>query len=65
MQREFVNELGNKISMSVTRSPGTMASVGRVTIKMVGPKSTSENIITQKEARVLHEMLSNMFRRAL
>ena len=65
MQRVFVNEMGNKIAISVTRSPGTMASVGRVTIKMVGPKSTAENIITQKEARILHEMLSEMFRRAL
>jgi hypothetical protein len=65
MQREFVNELDNKISMSVTRTPGTMMAVGRATIKIVGPKSTSENIITQMEARILHEMLSQMFRRAL
>ena len=65
MEKVFVNELGNRISISVTRSPGTMLAAGRVTIKMVGPKSTSENIVTQKEARVLHAMLSEMFRRAL
>lgn len=65
MQRELINELGNKIVVSVTRTPGTMLTPGRVTIKMTGPKSVSENIITQKEALVLTKMLGEMFRRAL
>ena len=65
MEKVFVNELGNRISISVIRSPGTMLAPGRVTIKMTGPKSVSENIITQKEALVLTKMLGEMFRRAL
>ena len=65
MQTVFINEMGSRIEVSVTRTPGTMLTHGRVTIKIIGPKSVSENIITQKEALVLTKMLGEMFRRAL
>lgn len=41
---QFVNELGNKIEISIDIAPND-----EISIKMIGPTSETENIITKKE----------------
>lgn len=64
MLKTFKNELGNKITISLAKAPDVRGAK-QITIKMVGPKSTAENTITEQEAKVLWQMLSDVFRRNL
>lgn len=49
--KTFINEKGNKITVSVRKSKKA------VKVKMTGPKSTMTNNITPEEARVLKNLL--------
>jgi hypothetical protein len=59
--RQFVNEIGNRIRVSVeeTKDTGVTESTGKksefdaVRIVMTGPTSTSENTVTRQEAQEL------------
>lgn len=54
----FVNELGNQIVVDVSTAPPDDAIACQlVTVKLLGPTSVSENIITIEEARKLHGVL--------
>lgn len=57
---EITNELGNHITAEVKQS-----GEHEVTVTLTGPKSTSENIITTKEARLLQRLLNRYFRGGL
>lgn len=50
----FVNELGNEIRAAVVRS--TEDALG-VFVVLQGPHSVSTNVITWREAEVLHNLL--------
>jgi hypothetical protein len=64
----FTNEIGNTIRIIVeqTRDTGTSASDGEshvfdaIKIVVIGPTSTSENTLTRREARVLHDCLGRV-----
>lgn len=47
----FTNELGNRIRIQVERSDTD------ITIRVIGPMSESENVLTPLEAARLHETL--------
>lgn len=51
IERKFINELGNKIYIKVSKEKD------KVIIIIKGPKSTSENIITYKEAKQLKSIM--------
>lgn len=53
----FKNELGNTIRGSVTSAP-TEKGAQMVNIRLAGPKSVSENIVTEMEARELVKLIS-------
>lgn len=50
-KKTFINEKGNKISVSVTKKGES------VTVSMVGPKSKTTNKITAMEAKILKGLL--------
>ena len=52
MRKTFENEKGNKITISVNKS-----KKGSVNVRIIGPKSMSENILTSKEAKILKKLL--------
>jgi hypothetical protein len=54
-KKTFVNELGNRITVS-----GRNLSALEVNYKLVGPKSTADHTITKKEASVLCEILTRL-----
>ena len=51
----FVNEIGNLITITVQRQ-----EKGEVRIIISGPTSTTENTVTEREARVLMQQLSSV-----
>jgi hypothetical protein len=51
-QKAFINELGNPIVVTVED-----AVDGQVLVALEGPTSTGEEIITLKEAKVMHDLL--------
>lgn len=53
--KRFTNELGNEITVKVTKKG--IDGVEGIFISIEGPTSLSENHITKKEAVVLLEML--------
>jgi len=55
VKSNFVNELGNKISINIRQVKDNIILV------MKGPKSISENIITKKEAKELFKSLKTFF----
>jgi len=56
----FKNELGNKIEIRITKEPKNF-----VKIIMVGPYSTSSNLITRLEAEMLEKELSKFLKNSL
>ena len=64
MERKFTNEMGNAITASITRGPNLQSPRGvvkQLNVKLIGPKSTSENIITMQEAHEIWRMLGYVF----
>jgi hypothetical protein len=57
---DFTNELGNNISISI-ETEDAAKNVAGVNIKIIGPTSMSENIITVQEAKVLQKLLNDYF----
>lgn len=55
--KTFTNERGNKITASATR-----ASKDQITVKLVGPKSTVTNKITDKEGSVLRALMGKVIK---
>ena len=55
---EFKNELGNDIAIGIKLDKNEEDSFDSINITIEGPTSTSENIITRKEAEVLLDLLS-------
>lgn len=53
----FTNELGNDITISIA-SEDAAKNIAGVNIKIIGPTSMSENIITIQEAKVLQKLLN-------
>ena len=58
---DFTNELGNDITIDVSKDIVGQPPRERVNIKIIGPISMSENIITIKEAKVLQRLLNEYF----
>ena len=56
--KSFRNELGNAIEVCVSRRDGKPSEI--VDIRIVGPHSESQNIITLQEALVLQEALNSV-----
>lgn len=62
---KFINELGNKIKIKIKGQKETVINqdkkikIDMISISIIGPSSTSENIITHKEAEELYAALKN------
>lgn len=70
-QIKFTNEIGNKIEIKV-KNKNDIATNNKtkekvkfkgVNIKMIGPTSMSENMITREEAKMLHKTLGKFLRK--
>jgi len=59
---DFTNELGNAILLTVETVPVKEGAPTHLSIKMQGPTSTSENIVTLREAAQLRSALNNCLR---
>jgi len=64
VRSEFSNELGKKIKIVISPESDEKIGCDLVNIKMEGPDSTCENIVTVKEARRLQEALNKFFGQA-
>jgi len=54
----FVNELGNRVAITVARGTGP----NEVVVSIVGPHSETHNTITQTEAIALYRLLGAYLR---
>lgn len=57
MGKTFVNERGNKITVSARR-----VSRDQVKISLTGPKSKTTNTVTDKEAKVMCSQVARVLR---
>lgn len=60
MQAVFQNELGNRITIKLSRAPN-IGTTKQLRIEMIGPKSTADNTCTQMEAWELYKLLHQIF----
>lgn len=56
MEKKFVNEIGHDISLKIEKSEK------EVVMKITGPDSESEWIITEKEAQEIHDLLGKILK---
>lgn len=61
MEKEFINELGNKIKVVVTEKE--IDGVGGVLIYISGPNSEIENHVTRVEAQVIFQELAKVLKK--
>ena len=65
VNKSFRNELGNPISISIRRGKAQKPeekNVHMVNVRLIGPTSMSENIITRMEAKEMGKALRHYLR---
>ena len=50
----FINELGNRIEVAASREKDS----GHIDLRITGPDSECQNIVTEKEARAMHRAIA-------
>jgi hypothetical protein len=61
MEKEFINELGNKIKVKVSEKE--IDGVGGILIYISGPNSETENHVTKMEAEIILEGLIKILKK--